>query len=150
MYMKENYYIYSNRSVLLNYTKIKKKTITDTFQGPQINKAQFDKILNYVKIGQEEGATLYKGGKRWGDKGYFIEPTIFTNCKNSMRIMQEEVFGPFVGIATFETIDEAIAMANDSTYGLAGGVYTSSVDAAIRVSNEIKAGTVWVSCLIYL
>ncbi|KAI7851329.1 aldehyde dehydrogenase domain-containing protein [Circinella umbellata] len=117
----------------------------DTFQGPQISKAQFDKILNYVKIGQEEGATLYKGGKRWGDKGYFIEPTIFTNCKNSMRIMQEEVFGPFVGIATFETIDEAIAMANDSTYGLAGGVYTSSVDTAIRVSNEIKAGTVWVN-----
>ncbi|KAI8877355.1 aldehyde dehydrogenase [Backusella circina FSU 941] len=118
----------------------------DTFQGPQINKAQFDKILNYVKIGQEEGATLHYGGKRWGDKGYYIEPTIFINCKNSMRIMQEEVFGPFVSMATFKTIDEAIEMANDSTYGLAGGVYTKDVNTAIRVSNEIKAGTVWVNC----
>jgi aldehyde dehydrogenase (NAD+) len=118
----------------------------DTFQGPQISKAQFDKILNYVKIGQEEGATLHYGGKRWGDKGYYIEPTIFINCKNSMRIMQEEVFGPFVSMATFKTIDEAIEMANDSSYGLAGGVYTKDVNVAIRVSNEIKAGTVWVNC----
>ena len=89
----------------------------DTIQGPQISKGQFDKIMDYIKIGQEEGATLYKGGKRVGTKGYFIEPTIFTNCKNSMRIMQEEIFGPVVAIGTFETIDEAIALANDSTYG---------------------------------
>ncbi|KAI8144470.1 aldehyde dehydrogenase domain-containing protein [Fennellomyces sp. T-0311] len=117
----------------------------DTIQGPQISKGQFDKIMNYIKIGQEEGATLFKGGKRVGDKGYFIEPTIFTNCKNNMRIMQEEIFGPVVAIGTFETIDEAIALANDSSYGLAGGVYTSNVDTAIKVSNEIKAGTVWVN-----
>ncbi|KAI8988458.1 aldehyde dehydrogenase domain-containing protein [Mycotypha africana] len=118
----------------------------DTFQGPQINKAQFEKILNYIKIGQDEGATVALGGKRWGDKGYFIEPTILTNCKNNMRVMQEEIFGPVVCIATFKTIEEAIEMANDSDYGLAGGVYTSNLDTAITVTNELQAGTVWVNC----
>ncbi|CEP08785.1 hypothetical protein, partial, partial [Parasitella parasitica] len=118
----------------------------DTFQGPQINKSQFDKILNYIKIGQEEGATLHLGGKRWGEKGYYIEPTIFTHCKRDMRIMQEEIFGPVVAITTFKTVEEAIEIANDSKYGLAGGVYTSNLDTAITVSNELQAGTVWINC----
>ncbi|KAF1798190.1 aldehyde dehydrogenase domain-containing protein [Mucor lusitanicus] len=118
----------------------------ETFQGPQINKSQFDKILNYIKIGQEEGAKLALGGKRWGEKGYYIEPTIFTHCKNNMRIMQEEIFGPVVAIATFKTVEEAIEIANDSDYGLAGGVYTSNLDTAITVTNELQAGTVWVNC----
>ncbi|KAI8393689.1 aldehyde dehydrogenase domain-containing protein [Radiomyces spectabilis] len=118
----------------------------ETFQGPQINKAQFDRILDYIAIGEKEGASLYLGGKRWQDKGYFIEPTIFIHCRNDMRIMQEEIFGPVVCISTFKTIDEAIELANDSKFGLAGGVYTSNLDTAIRVSNELKAGTVWVNC----
>lgn len=118
----------------------------DTFQGPQISKLQFDKIMNYIKIGQEEGAVLAHGGKRHGEKGYYIEPTILTHCKSNFRVMQEEIFGPVVAIATFKTIEEAIEMANDSEYGLAGGVYTSNLDTAITVSNEIQAGTVWVNC----
>lgn len=118
----------------------------DTFQGPQISKGQFDKIMNYIKIGQEEGAKLALGGKRWGSKGYYVEPTIFTHCKNNMRIMQEEIFGPVVAIATFKTIEEAIDIANDSDYGLAGGVYTKDLDTAITVTNELQAGTVWVNC----
>ncbi|KAI7885958.1 aldehyde dehydrogenase domain-containing protein [Mucor mucedo] len=118
----------------------------DTFQGPQISKGQFEKILNYIKIGQEEGAVLAYGGKRWGDKGYYIEPTVFTHCKNNFRIMQEEIFGPVVAISTFKTVEEAIEMANDSIYGLAGGVYTKDLDTAVTVSNELQAGTVWVNC----
>jgi aldehyde dehydrogenase (NAD+) len=118
----------------------------DTFQGPQINKSQFEKILNYVKIGQEEGAKLALGGKRWGDKGYYIEPTVLTHCTRKMRVMQEEIFGPVVAIATFKTVEEAIDIANDSEYGLAGGVYTSDLDTAIKVTNEVQAGTVWVNC----
>ncbi|CAO3657191.1 unnamed protein product [Mucor hiemalis] len=118
----------------------------DTFQGPQINKAQFEKILNYIKIGEEEGAKVALGGKRWGDKGYYIEPTVLTHCKNNFRVMQEEIFGPVVAVATFKTIEEAIEMANDSEYGLAGGVYTSDLDTAITVSNEVQAGTMWVNC----
>ncbi|KAI9354458.1 aldehyde dehydrogenase domain-containing protein [Pilaira anomala] len=118
----------------------------DTFQGPQISKGQFEKILNYIKIGQEEGAKLAYGGKRWGEKGYYIEPTILTHCKNNYRVMQEEIFGPVVAMATFKTIEEAIEIANDSEYGLAGGVYTTNLDTAITVSNELQAGTVWVNC----
>ncbi|CAO3683261.1 unnamed protein product [Rhizopus stolonifer] len=118
----------------------------DTFQGPQISKSQFDKILNYIKVGKEEGANVAYGGNRWGSKGYYIEPTVFVNCKNNMRIMQEEIFGPVVAIGTFKTIEEAIDLANDSDYGLAGGVYTKDIDTSIKVTSEVKAGTMWVNC----
>ncbi|KAI8989344.1 aldehyde dehydrogenase domain-containing protein [Pilobolus umbonatus] len=134
------------------FIDLTKKTVigdpfdTETFQGPQINKLQFDKILNYIKVGQQEGAKLVLGGKRWGTKGYFIEPTIFTECQNSMRIMQEEIFGPVVAVSTFKNIEDAIKIANDSIYGLAGGVYTKNIHTAIQVSNQMKAGTVWVNC----
>ncbi|KAG0168715.1 aldehyde dehydrogenase (NAD(P)(+)) ald5 [Apophysomyces sp. BC1034] len=118
----------------------------DTIQGPQINKAQFDKILGYIDLGKKEGAKVAYGGKRWGSRGYYIEPTVLINCNNNMRVMREEIFGPVVTIATFKTVDEAIELANDSEYGLAGGVYTTNLDTAIKVSNELKAGTIWVNC----
>lgn len=118
----------------------------DTFQGPQINKSQFEKILNYIEIGKKEGAKVAYGGKRWGKTGYYIEPTVFVNCHNDMRIMREEIFGPVVAIGTFKDIDEAIELANDSEYGLAGGVYTKDIDVAIKVTNEVKAGTMWINC----
>ncbi|KAF7730543.1 aldehyde dehydrogenase (NAD(P)(+)) ald5 [Apophysomyces ossiformis] len=117
----------------------------DTLIGPLINQSQLDKVLAYITLGEQEGGKVVFGGKRWGNKGYFVEPTVMIHCKNSMRFMQEEIFGPVVGIATFSTIDEAIELANDSDYGLAGGVYTSSLDTAIKVSNELQAGTVWVN-----
>lgn len=118
----------------------------ETFHGPQINKSQFDKILSYIDIGKKEGAKVACGGKRWGNKGYFIEPTVLINCNNNMRVMREEIFGPVVAIGTFKTIEEAIDLANDSEYGLAGGVYTSDIDTAIKVTNEVQAGTMWVNC----
>ncbi|PHZ09511.1 aldehyde dehydrogenase ALDH15, partial [Rhizopus microsporus ATCC 52813] len=118
----------------------------DTFQGPQINKSQFEKILHYIEIGKKEGAKVAYGGKRWGKTGYYIEPTVFVNCHNDMRIMREEIFGPVVAIGTFKDIDEAIELANDSEYGLAGGVYTKDIDVAIKVTNEVKAGTMWINC----
>ncbi|ORZ19809.1 aldehyde dehydrogenase domain-containing protein [Absidia repens] len=115
-------------------------------QGPQINKAQFEKILSYIDIGKNEGAKLVHGGRRLGNKGYFIEPTVFTGCNNNMRVMREEIFGPVVAIATFKTTEEAIEIANDSDYGLAGGVYTTDIDTGIIVSNSLEAGTIWVNC----
>ncbi|CAO3596904.1 unnamed protein product [Absidia cylindrospora] len=115
-------------------------------QGPQINKAQFEKILSYIDIGKNEGAKLVHGGRRLGNKGYFIEPTVFTGCNNNMRVMREEIFGPVVAIATFKTTEEAIEIANDSDYGLAGGVYTTNIDTGIIVSNSLEAGTIWVNC----
>ncbi|KAI8985831.1 aldehyde dehydrogenase domain-containing protein [Pilobolus umbonatus] len=117
-----------------------------TSQGPQVSKLQFDKVLNYIKLGQEEGAKVACGGKQWGNKGYFIEPTIFTHCKSSMKIMQEEIFGPVVAMSTFKDIKEAIEIANDTVYGLGGGVFTKDMNTAIHVSNELRAGTVWVNC----
>jgi aldehyde dehydrogenase (NAD+) len=118
----------------------------DTFQGPQVSQLQFDRIMGYIKTGKEEGATVEIGGERLGDKGYFIQPTIFTNVRSDMKIMQEEIFGPVCAIAKFKTEEEAIALGNDTTYGLAAAVHTKDLNTAIRVSNELRAGTVWVNC----
>lgn len=118
----------------------------DTFQGPQISQVQFDKILGYIESGKKQGAKVVTGGARWGTEGYFVQPTVFAGCRDDMTIMQEEIFGPVVSIATFKTVEEAIERANGTSYGLAGGVFTKDISTAIRVSNELKAGTVWVNC----
>jgi len=118
----------------------------ETFQGPQVSQLQYDRIMGYIKTGKEEGATVEIGGERHGDKGYFIQPTIFTNVRPDMKIMQEEIFGPVAAIAKFSTEEEVIKLGNDSTYGLAAAVHTKDLNTAIRVSNALHAGTVWVNC----
>ncbi|KAJ5681867.1 hypothetical protein N7523_010865 [Penicillium sp. IBT 18751x] len=121
----------------------------DTFQGPQVTKAQYDRVLSYIDAGKSEGATLVSGGepyKNVGDgKGFFIAPTIFTNVKDNMRIYREEVFGPFVVIASFKTEDEAVTRANDTTYGLGAAVFTKDIERAHRVASDIEAGMVWIN-----
>jgi len=116
-----------------------------TFQGPQISQLQFDRIMGYIDDGKKSGATVEMGGERHGDKGYFIQPTLFSNVTADMKIMQEEIFGPVAAIAKFKTEEEGIAMGNDTTYGLAAAVHTTNINTAIRVSNALKAGTVWVN-----
>ncbi|TQN63951.1 Aldehyde dehydrogenase [Colletotrichum shisoi] len=118
----------------------------ETFQGPQVSQLQFDRIMGYIQAGKEEGATLETGGERHGDKGYFIQPTIFSNVRPDMKIMREEIFGPVCAISKFKDEDEAIKLGNDTTYGLAAAVHTTNLNTAIRVSNAIKAGLVWVNC----
>ncbi|KAK3955887.1 aldehyde dehydrogenase domain-containing protein [Pseudoneurospora amorphoporcata] len=118
----------------------------ETFQGPQVSQLQYDRIMGYIKAGKEEGATLEIGGERHGNKGYFIQPTIFTNVKPDMKIMREEIFGPVCAVAKFSTEEEVIKLANDSNYGLAAAVHTKDLNTAIRASNHLKAGTVWVNC----
>jgi len=118
----------------------------DTFQGPQVSQLQYDRIMGYIKSGKEDGATVEIGGERHGDKGYFIQPTIFSNVRSDMKIMQEEIFGPVCAIAKFSSEEEAIKLGNDTTYGLAAAVHTKDLNTAIRVSNALKAGTVWVNC----
>ena len=118
----------------------------ETFQGPQVSQLQYDRIMGYIDEGKKEGATLATGGGRHGDKGYFIQPTIFTDVTPKMKIMQEEIFGPVCAIAKFSTEDEVISLGNDSAYGLAAAVHTNDLNTAIRVSNGLRAGTVWVNC----
>ncbi len=118
--------------------------------GPVITEKDMEKVLGYIKIGVEEGATLVCGGKRYteGDcqDGYFVLPTIFDNCTSDMRIVKEEIFGPVVTVQTFETEEQALAMANDTDYGLAGAVFTSDLTRAHRVVSEIRAGITWINC----
>ena len=117
----------------------------DTFQGPQVSQLQFDRIMAYIKSGKEAGAKVETGGERKGDKGYFIEPTIFSGVSEDMKIMKEEIFGPVCSISKFETEDEAIKSGNETTYGLAAAIHTTDLNTAIRVANKLKAGTVWVN-----
>jgi aldehyde dehydrogenase (NAD+) len=128
---------------LLN--KIGDPFATDTFQGPQISRLQYDRIMDYIEDGKKSGATVVAGGERYGDKGYFIRPTIFSNVTEDMKIMQEEIFGPVCCISKFETEDDVIQAANNSTYGLASGIHTMNLNTAIRVSNSLRTGTVWVN-----
>ncbi|KWR88225.1 aldehyde dehydrogenase [Cupriavidus sp. IDO] len=114
--------------------------------GPITTPAQYEKVLSYIKIAQDEGAQLLLGGKPAAcGKGWFVEPTIFSNVSPKMRIAQEEVFGPVLSILKFKDEDEAIAIANDSCYGLGAGVWTSDIGRAFRMSERIQAGTVWVN-----
>ncbi|ETS85378.1 Aldehyde dehydrogenase [Pestalotiopsis fici W106-1] len=116
-----------------------------TFQGPQVSQLQYDRIMGYIDEGKKAGAKIETGGERHGDKGYFIQPTIFSGVTPDMKIMQEEIFGPVCTIAKFKTEEEVIKSGNATTYGLAAAVHTKDLNTAIRVSNALKAGTVWVN-----
>ncbi|QEG35368.1 aldehyde dehydrogenase family protein [Bythopirellula goksoeyrii] len=118
----------------------------ETEQGPQVDQAQFDKILQYVEYGKEDGAKLVNGGSRHGDKGYFIEPTLFTNVKDDMRIAKEEIFGPVLSVLKFSDVDEIAHRANATNFGLAAAVWTRDIGKAHRFANKLRAGTVWVNC----
>ena len=117
----------------------------DTFQGPQVSKLQFDRIMGYIDAGKKAGAKVETGGERHGDTGYFIQPTIFSEVTEDMTIVQEEIFGPVCSISKFKTEEEAIETGNKSTYGLAAAVHTTNLNTALRVANSIRAGTVWVN-----
>ena len=118
-------------------------------QGAQVSKEHFESILRYIEIGKEEGGRLVCGGGRNTDgdnaKGYFINPTIFADCNNQMRIAREEIFGPVLTVIPFETEEEAVAIANDSPYGLAAGFWTNDVARTQRVSKALKAGQVFIN-----
>ncbi|KAF2070024.1 hypothetical protein CYY_008655 [Polysphondylium violaceum] len=116
-----------------------------TEQGSLASKIHFDRVMSYINKGKEEGATIHLGGGRYGDKGYFVEPTIFTNVKDSMTICKEEIFGPVICILPFKNVDEVLKRANDTEYGLAAGVFTKDINLALQVGNKLKAGSVWIN-----
>jgi len=115
-----------------------------TQMGALAMKRQFDKVNDYIRIGQEEGATLVTGGKRpdWLDRGYFIEPTLLSNANNSMRIAREEIFGPVLVMIPYDSVDEAIDIANDSDYGLHGALFTNDLDRAFELARRLRTGNV--------
>ena len=117
-----------------------------TEQGPQVDKAQFDKILGFIAKGKQQGAKCVTGGERFGSPGYFIEPTVFADVKDSMAIAKDEIFGPVMQVLRFKDIDEVIERANTTYYGLAAAVWTRDIKKAHAIADSVRAGTVWINC----
>jgi len=131
--------------------RAKRRTVGDPFdpkteQGPQVDEAQFDKVMGYIESGRREGAKLVCGGNRAGDRGYFIEPTVFADVQDGMKIAREEIFGPVMSIIPFQNLDEVVERANRTDYGLAAAVWTRDIEKAHAIANSVRAGTVWVNC----
>ncbi len=117
--------------------------------GPLISQRQLDRVMGYMKVGPQEGAVLSTGGTRLGGalaSGYFVEPTVFSGVSNAMTIAREEIFGPVISVIPFDTVEEVLKMANDTDYGLGGGVWTRNLTTAHQVSQGIRSGAVWVNC----
>lgn len=119
-----------------------------TFQGPQVTRAQYDRVLHYINLGKKEGATVETGGEAFASadgKGFFVTPTTFTGVTPAMQIYREEIFGPVCVILPFDTEEDAIDYANDTLYGLGAAVFTTNLRRGHRVAAEIEAGTVWLN-----
>ena len=118
--------------------------------GPLVSREHLEKVLSYIELGHAEGAKLLTGGERRtaGNlaQGNFVAPTVFADVDNRWRIAQEEIFGPVQVMAPFDDVDEAIRLANDNRYGLAGMVWTSNLDTAHKVAREVRTGTMWINC----
>jgi aldehyde dehydrogenase (NAD+) len=117
-----------------------------TDQGPQVDQAQFDKIMFYIDKGRQEGAQCVTGGRRHGDRGYFVEPTLFAGVSDDMQIARDEIFGPVLSVLRFSDLDEVAHRGNQTFFGLAAGVWTRDVKKAHALAARLRAGTVWINC----
>ncbi len=131
--------------------RAKRRKVGDPFdakteQGPQVDEEQFKKVMGYIEAGKKDGAKMECGGGRVGSNGYFIEPTVFTDVKDEMKIAQEEIFGPVMSIIKFKDMDEVIRRSNSTMYGLAAAVWTKDITKAHAIADGVRAGTVWVNC----
>jgi acyl-CoA reductase-like NAD-dependent aldehyde dehydrogenase len=137
-------------SYLTKQLKVGNGLDDDTDVGPLINEEQLIKIQDHVNDSVKKGAKVLCGGKRIDREGYFFEPTVLTNVTHSMKVMQEETFGPVIPIMKFEEIEEAIHLANDSKYGLAASIWTSNNDTAKKIASSLNCGTVWINDSLFL
>jgi aldehyde dehydrogenase (NAD+) len=117
-----------------------------TEQGPQVDKTQFDRIMSYIESGKQQGARLVTGGERFGDRGFFIKPTIFADVKDEMKIACDEIFGPVLTVLKFSDVEEAVRRGNTTDYGLAAAVWTRDIGKAHAIAHRLRAGTVWINC----
>jgi aldehyde dehydrogenase (NAD+) len=148
VFVEESIY---DQFVKRSVTRARTRIVGDPFdqkteQGPQVDQAQFDRVMGYIESGRTEGATLACGGRRVGDRGYFIEPTVFSDVQDDMTIAREEIFGPVMSVIPFKDLDEVTTRANRTNYGLAAGVWTRDIRKAHAIANGVRAGTVWVNC----
>jgi phenylacetaldehyde dehydrogenase len=119
---------------------------SDTDMGPLVSEEQLNRVCGYLESGFSEGAKATVGGSRHGDKGYFVKPTVLVNTNENMKVVKEEIFGPVVTAIPFDDVDELVARANDTVYGLAAGVWTRDIQKAHRTASQLRAGTVWINC----
>ena len=118
----------------------------DTQMGPLVSDEQLRRVTGYLDSGRDDGATALTGGTRYGDKGYFVEPTVLTGIRPDMKVVREEIFGPVLVAAPFSDLDDIAAQANDSEYGLGAGIWTKDISKAHALAKKLRAGTVWINC----
>lgn len=147
IFVQESFYDKFIEKVVEAFKKVKVGNPLDpeTQMGAQSSPEQLNKILSYVEIGKEEGAKVLTGGKKIDGDGVFMEPTLLGEVTNEMRVAREEIFGPVGVVIKFKDEEDLIRMANDSVYGLGGGVFTQDINKAIRVANAIRTGRIWVN-----
>jgi len=139
------------RFVDRSIARAQRRVVGDPFDaktelGPLIDQTQLDRVMGYVEAGRSEGATLACGGERLGTRGYFVRPTVFADVRDEMTIAREEIFGPVMSVIPFKSMDEVIARANDTKFGLAAAVWTRDMKKALAVAHSVRAGTMWVNC----
>jgi phenylacetaldehyde dehydrogenase len=117
-----------------------------TQMGPLVSEEQFRRVSGFLESGKSDGATALTGGGRYGDRGYFIEPTVLTNTRPDMKVVREEIFGPVLVASPFSDLDEIARVANDSEYGLGAGIWTKDISKAHALAKKLRAGTVWINC----
>jgi phenylacetaldehyde dehydrogenase len=117
-----------------------------TQMGPLVSDEQFRRVTGFLESGKADGATALAGGGRYGERGYFVEPTVLTNTRPDMKVVREEIFGPVVVAEKFSSLDEIAAQANDTTYGLGAGIWTKDISKAHALAKKLRAGTVWINC----